>query len=59
MKNPCKNCKSREIGCHSKCVKYKEWRQKWDENAARIRKAKDDEIKFVSYKINSIKNSKK
>lgn len=24
---PCHGCKAREIGCHSKCAKYEEYRQ--------------------------------
>lgn len=32
MKSPCdKNCSDRVIGCHSKCKKYKEFRNKIDE----------------------------
>lgn len=23
--SPCKWCKEREVGCHAKCVAYKEW----------------------------------
>ena len=25
MKNPCYKCADREVGCHSKCDKYKAW----------------------------------
>lgn len=25
MEAPCKNCKAREVGCHSKCEEYKKF----------------------------------
>ena len=30
IKSPCQYCKDREIGCHSKCNKYKEYRKAVD-----------------------------
>jgi len=30
MKNPCKDCPNRYPGCHSKCERYKAWKQEWD-----------------------------
>ena len=38
MNAPCKNCPDREIGCHSKCNKYSEFRKKRDEELDRKRK---------------------
>lgn len=29
-KNTCKDCKERKVGCHSKCEKYKKFRQELD-----------------------------
>lgn len=34
----CFNCKDREIGCHSKCVKYKEAKQVWAKKEEENRK---------------------
>ena len=39
MKQPCKNCQDRQIGCHINCPRYEEYRQqnemikrrKWEE----------------------------
>lgn len=28
VKSPCMNCLDREIGCHGKCLKYKEFQSK-------------------------------
>lgn len=30
MKNPCKDCKKREVGCHASCKDYLKWK-KWNE----------------------------
>lgn len=29
-KNSCKGCKKRKVGCHSKCEKYKRFREELD-----------------------------
>lgn len=29
--NPCFDCKDRKIGCHSKCIKYQEFKKKLEE----------------------------
>lgn len=30
MKNPCKNCPEREVGCHSRCEPYKAYKAVWE-----------------------------
>lgn len=30
MKTPCRGCKFREVGCHSKCESYIQWRTQLD-----------------------------
>ena len=30
MKTPCRECKFREVGCHSKCESYVQWRAQLD-----------------------------
>lgn len=37
---PCKDCKERQIGCHSYCRKYIEFRMNWDEIKLKERKEK-------------------
>lgn len=27
---PCKDCRDRELGCHSKCIKYMEFKKQQD-----------------------------
>lgn len=40
IKSPCHKCKEREVGCHSTCEKYAEFRQRLDEINEREREAK-------------------
>lgn len=52
MNCPCKGCTDREIGCHSKCSKYIEWKAEWDRRKNIIDNAKaieriDGEIKVA------------
>lgn len=42
--SPCKDCTERCVGCHSRCVKYKEWQaihetERREENKARANSA--------------------
>jgi hypothetical protein len=55
MTCPCKGCTDREIGCHSKCSKYIEWKSEWDRRKNMIDNAKaieriDGEIKVAGLK---------
>lgn len=38
--SPCKDCTERYLACHDKCDKYKEYRQRYDAEQARIKKEK-------------------
>lgn len=40
-RNPCKNCSERYVGCHSKCLKYIDWKQAKDAYNTMIREDKD------------------
>lgn len=41
---PCQFCKSRYLGCHDECDKYKEFRQQKDEINSALRKGKEEVI---------------
>lgn len=41
--NNCKNCKERQIGCHSTCERYKEFCEKNDKLKDMIRKGKEQD----------------
>lgn len=38
---PCKDCKERELGCHSKCEKYLAFKLERDKEQEQIRKIKE------------------
>lgn len=38
---PCKDCEKRELGCHSKCEKYKEYRKQHDA-LSELKRSKED-----------------
>ena len=40
MKVPCKDCENREVGCHSKCEEYIEWKEELAELNKKIAKEK-------------------
>lgn len=44
MKPPCKNCKIRHEGCHSKCVDYLDYRAKKDKLNAWLRAEPADDL---------------
>ena len=41
-KAPCRGCEEREIGCHSTCKAYTDFRAELDEHNARVRKILDE-----------------
>lgn len=50
--SPCKNCKERQVGCHSHCEKYKQWSKAHLEE-----KARQDEQRKIDYYSVSIDDS--
>jgi hypothetical protein len=59
-KPPCKDCTDRTVGCHSKCKKYIEWKNKdiqVKEANRGVIWAKDD---IIAYKISTrLKNDRR
>ena len=56
---PCKDCKERQIGCHSYCRKYIEFRMNLEERNARIREEKMIENAVEETIANGIYRSRK
>lgn len=52
-KSSCVNCQERYVGCHSVCDKYKEYRKKLDEFNEAVRKSKNEDADYVTYKLNA------
>ena len=43
-RNPCNECTEREVGCHGKCARYKQWRKELDEkNERRLKVLKGED----------------
>lgn len=55
---PCKNCKKRDINCHSYCKDYIEFRMNLEERNTRIRKEKMIENAVEETITNGIYRSK-
>ena len=43
IKNPCRNCTKRVVGCHSTCKDYKDWKKEDQERKDIIYKNKNKE----------------
>lgn len=57
MKNsPCYKCNDREIGCHSSCEKYKEWREQYYDKKAEIKKSKATDKIFTEHIFKAMDN---
>lgn len=48
-KAPCKGCPDMYVGCHGKCDKYKEYRKRLDEAAAKRREQYKTECLYHQY----------
>ena len=47
IQGPCQGCERREVGCHSSCEEYKEYREHVDNmNAIRLKKISDKYNKY-------------
>lgn len=52
---PCKDCDERSVGCHSTCVRYKDWRKRKDVEHDFILEAKLKEADIHRYKKEAVK----
>lgn len=59
MKQVCKDCRDRSVGCHGTCQKYLEAKAEHEKEAAKIRKITNDQIDADSFKIQSIASTKR
>lgn len=49
IEGPCHGCTDRYVGCHSKCLKYIDYRQKLDTENLRIKEQKKGYIENANY----------
>lgn len=48
VQSPCKGCSERVLNCHSRCDKYKAYKQKLEENRAKVN-AETEIMQFNRY----------
>lgn len=53
--SPCKECIKREVGCHSQCADYLEYKNTLED----IRKTEREESLFRSYHINVVSKTRR
>lgn len=56
---PCKDCKERNMGCHSKCETYKRWRKVLNEVKKDMKIINDDEIMQIDYILKAVRRNKR
>ena len=59
LSGPCKGCEDRFVGCHSQCEKYREFRNKCDEQLEIKNKQKALEYDLTSYIISAKERCKR
>ena len=55
--SPCKDCKERQVGCHSTCEKYLEWNKAWVENKTEISKQRYLAKQLNSHEIETVRKA--
>ena len=60
VQGSCKGCTRREVGCHSKCEDYKEYRKQIDEINEKAQKIEQENIQIIDIRAkNKIKRLKR
>lgn len=36
--SPCKNCEERELGCHDRCIAYRQWKDEYTKTKIELEK---------------------
>lgn len=57
--NPCYNCIKRSMGCHSRCVDYKTWKEQYDQNKEKYMQYMKNENDFTEAKKNALRKNRK
>lgn len=58
MNAPCRECKDRHSGCHSKCKLYLEWKAKHDKEKELINAGRANNWLINSYRVDGKKKYK-
>lgn len=52
MKNSCKGCDHRKVGCHSICEEYKAYKEEWAKTKEKMDKEHKSYLEYMRY-VNS------
>ena len=55
MKPPCRECQFREVGCHSKCESYIQWRAQLDKYNEQ-KNMQGDTYKYIGDNVRTIRH---
>ncbi len=55
MKTPCRGCQFREVGCHSKCESYIQWRVQLDKYNEQ-KNIQNDACKYIRDNVRTIRH---
>lgn len=55
MKNPCKDCEKRKLGCHGFCQEYQAWKAELDEVNRKRYAEKENQFNNPPAKLSSIR----
>lgn len=56
-RRPCFECKDRKVGCHSKCKRYKEYKELLEEDRKKIEESQNKEM--IAYNKNAVRRIEK
>ena len=59
LKQPCKDCVDREIGCHSTCKAYTEWVKAHNTERELVNKKRNTEGMLTDYSLRGVEKRKK
>lgn len=51
IKAPCKDCAYRDLGCHSTCETYKDYKKECERGIAAMKRERDVVNNYVSFQI--------
>ena len=51
VKAPCKDCADRDLGCHSTCGPYKEYKEMYQRGVEAMKRERDAVNNYVSFQI--------
>ena len=51
IKAPCKNCADRDLGCHSTCKPYNDYKKEYERGTEAMKRERDAVNNYISFQI--------